>query len=73
MTADKDLYYEVAGEDGYIRTFYKTLKAMTKTVITKIFLSGVSPILLADLTSGANIFTNITERPMLNNIMGFNQ
>jgi len=73
MTANKDLYYEIIEEDGYIRTFYKTLKAMTKTVITRIFMTGVSPLLLDDLTSGANIFTNATDQAMLNNMMGFNQ
>lgn len=36
-------------------------------------MTGVSPLLLDDLTSGANIFTNVTDSPMLNNMMGFNQ
>ena len=71
MTSNKDLYYKIANEGGYAKTFYKTVKSLTTSIISRIFMTGVSPIFLDDLTSGPNMFSNITNKKILNNILGF--
>ncbi|MEL7596742.1 MAG: AAA family ATPase, partial [Clostridiaceae bacterium] len=58
---------------GYVRTFYKALKEGTVDSISRIFMTGVSPIMLDDLTSGFNITDNLTMNPMLNEALGFTE
>ncbi len=67
-------YLQVVGSTGFVRTFYKALKEYTQAgagVIRRLFMTGVSPLMLDDLTSGFNITDNITLHPFLNEIMGF--
>ena len=73
ITSNEELYYDVISSQGYIRTFYKTLKSMTSTVVDKIFMTGVSPILLDDLTSGFNITKNLTLDLHYNEMLGFTE
>jgi len=71
MSKDRDLFIELLNDTGYVRTFYKTLKLGTASSINRIFMTGVSPISLDEMTSGANMFSNITNREDLNAIVGF--
>jgi hypothetical protein len=73
ITSDEKLYYDVVSSQGHIRTFYKSLKILTKTVVDKIFMTGVSPILLDDLTSGFNITKNLTLDRYYNEMLGFTE
>lgn len=69
-----DLYYELVQSEGYVRAFYKAVKDGTQTgAIERIYMTGVSPILLDDLTSGANMLENITLEKSLNEIMGMTE
>ncbi|TYQ14575.1 UNVERIFIED_CONTAM: PD-(D/E)XK nuclease superfamily protein [Acetivibrio alkalicellulosi] len=71
MIKDEHMYKELVQTDGYIKSFYKEIKEGTaEGVIARVFITGVSPILLDDLTSGANIFENLTNEYMLNSMMG---
>jgi hypothetical protein len=59
---------------GFLRTFFNVLKAGTTDVeapISRLFMTGVSPITLDDVTSGFNIASNISLDPDINEIMGF--
>jgi hypothetical protein len=72
MIRDRRLYEDLLHGDGYIKTFYKGIKEGTADgVISKIFVTGVSPIMLDDITSGANIFTITSNDKNLNSMMGF--
>lgn len=71
ITSNEKLYYDVISSQGYIRTFYKNLKSLTSTIIDRIFMTGVSPILLDDLTSGFNITKNLTLDRRYNEMLGF--
>nr|WP_077360107.1 AAA family ATPase [Clostridium saccharoperbutylacetonicum] len=71
ITSNERLYYDVISSQGYIRTFYKNLKSLTSTIIDRIFMTGVSPILLDDLTSGFNITKNLTLDRRYNEMLGF--
>lgn len=73
ITSDEKLYYDVVSSQGHIRTFYKNLKSLTSTIIDRIFMTGVSPILLDDLTSGFNITKNLTLDTHYNEMLGFTE
>ncbi|MDP4177901.1 MAG: AAA family ATPase [Bacillota bacterium] len=61
-------------EDGYVRTFYKAIKDGTADgVIARTFITGVSPIMLDDVTSGANIFTISSNDKDLNAMLGITE
>ncbi len=67
-----ELYKELMQGEGFVRTFYKTLKESCQQSNARVYMTGVSPIMLDDLASGFNITTNLTIEPALNEIMGFN-
>jgi hypothetical protein len=55
-------YHDIILAGGFVREFYKTLKEGTATgVVGRIFMTGVSPIMLNDLTSGFNILNHISQ------------
>lgn len=70
-TGNKEFYYDLLSSEGYVRVFYKTLKDGTTKSISRVFMTGVSPIMLDDLTSGFNITKNLTMYPTLNEMLGF--
>ncbi|WP_156202117.1 AAA family ATPase, partial [Thermoanaerobacter thermocopriae] len=63
---DSEFYREIVRASGFVRDFYETLKIGTKRVIDRIFITGISPIMLDDLTSGFNIALNVTMDLSLN-------
>ncbi len=58
---------------GYLRTFFDTIKAGTDSSIERIFVTGVSPVTLDDLTSGFNIGTNYSLAYGFNEMVGFTE
>ena len=68
----KDYESETHGE-GYFRKFFNTIKAGTKSVIERCFVTGVSPVTMDDVTSGFNIGTNYSMSPEFNSFMGFTE
>ncbi|MFW6262917.1 MAG: AAA family ATPase [Thermotogota bacterium] len=71
---EDDLYYEILSKTGFVRTFYEAIKSGAQEgAISRIFLTGVSPIMLDDLTSGFNIAKNITLDKEFNDSLGFTQ
>ncbi len=68
----QDIYETIVGATGFVRTFYASLKAGTTTgALAQMLITGVSPILLDDLSSGFNIISNISSLPRLNTLAGF--
>jgi hypothetical protein len=68
-----DVYKQMVHANGLVRDFYETLKIATKTVLDRIFITGISPVMLDDLTSGFNIADNFTLDLRYNEMMGFTQ
>ncbi|GAP72122.1 hypothetical protein SAMD00024442_25_7 [Candidatus Symbiothrix dinenymphae] len=68
-----DVYHNMVHANGLVRDFYEALKTGTKTAIDRIFITGISPVMLDDLTSGFNIAVNLTLKPKYNEMMGFTQ
>lgn len=70
---DGQFYKNIIRATGFVRDFYETIKLGTEYGIDRIFMTGVSPIMLDDLTSGFNISTNITMNAALNEMLGFTE
>ncbi len=66
-------YKEIIRATGFVRDFYETLKIGTETVVDRIFITGISPVMLDDLTSGFNIASNLTMEIDLNEMLGFTE
>jgi hypothetical protein len=66
-------YKKAVWAGSQIRDFYETLKANSKTVIDKIFITGITPIMLDDLTSGFNISNNLSNDVRYSEILGFTE
>ncbi len=65
-------YYAVTGRDSFFKNFFKTLKAGVESqTIGFIYITGVLPITIDDLTSGYNIASIITLRPDFVSMLGF--
>ena len=61
---------------GFYRNFFATLKAGTARSgggIDRLFITGVSPVTMDDVTSGFNIGTNISLEPDFNEMVGFTE
>jgi len=73
-TAGEKLYRDITHGEGFLRAFFNVLKggtSRTNAPISRLFMTGVSPITLDDVTSGFNIAGNISLDPDLNEMMGF--
>ena len=56
-------YEKLTHSEGFFRYFFNILKDMTSdsgSILARLFITGVSPITLDDVTSGFNIASNIT-------------
>jgi len=73
-TAGEPAYRHLTHGEGFFRAFFNTLKSGTSdsdAPISRLFLTGVSPITLDDVTSGFNIARNISIDPDINEMLGF--
>jgi hypothetical protein len=53
---------------GYLKQCFKNVKAAaSNSVFDRIFITGVSPVVMSDITSGFNIAENIYFEPEYNN------
>jgi len=64
-------YKDEVKAGGIVRTFYELLKAGTKSVVRRIFITGISPMMLNDLTSGFNMAIDLSLYPKYNEMFGF--
>ena len=61
---------------GFYRNFFATLKVGAEQSdggLERLFITGVSPITMDDVTSGFNIGRNISLRPEFNDMLGFTE
>ncbi len=61
------VYHAITHADGFYRDFFKKFKGMFQ----RIFVTGVSPVTLNDVTSGFNIGWNISVKAEYNEMLGF--
>ncbi len=69
---EEKLYESIVRGTGFVRSFYATLKAATGSGgLGRMFITGVSPILLDDLSSGFNIIRHISLLDRFDTMAGF--
>lgn len=61
------VYRALTHASGFYREIFKVFKGM----FSRIFMTGVSPVTLDDLTSGSNIGWHISTKPSFNQMLGF--
>ena len=72
--AGAEAYHALTRGGGFYRSFFATLKAGTENgSVERLFVTGVSPITLDDVTSGFNIGANLSLRPEFNEMLGFTE
>ncbi|MBP5367699.1 MAG: AAA family ATPase, partial [Bacteroidales bacterium] len=65
----KEMYTAITHGEGFYRELFKKFKGNFE----RIFLTGVSPVTLEDLTSGFNIASYISQYQELNQMLGFSE
>ena len=64
-------YKDEVKAGGIVRSFYESLKAGTKSVVRRIFITGINPMMLNDLTSGFNMSSDYSLDVKYNDMFGF--
>lgn len=64
-----EAYHSLTHASGFYHDVFKMFKGMFE----RIFMTGVSPVTLDDLTSGFNIGWNISTEPEFNRMLGFSE
>ena len=74
LAESRDKYEALCHGDGFFKQFFNELKAATTGMnapITRMFITGVTPVTMDDVTSGFNIATNISMNPAFAAFTGF--
>jgi hypothetical protein len=67
-------YTALVHDEGVLRTFFKMVKSSTGGVtFDRVFITGVSPVVLSDITSGYNIAEDIFFEPEFGDLCGFRE
>jgi len=70
----QEFYKTAIAANGLVRDFYEKIKAGAKSsTVYRTFITGISPVMIDDLTSGYNIAKILTLHPKYNEMMGFTQ
>ena len=70
---DVSFYTDLTHKDGLLRSFFTMIKACTNSAIRRMFITGVSPVSMDDLTSGFNIGEDNSRVPAFNSMVGFDE
>ena len=71
-----EAYHDFTHGGGFYRNFFASLKAATARSgggLERLFIIGVSPVTMDDVTSGFNIGTNVSLHPDFNEMVGFTE
>ncbi len=71
---EKGRYNALVHDEGVLRTLFKAIKSSTSgPMFDRVFITGVSPVVMSDITSGYNIAKNIYFEPEFNDLCGFRE
>ncbi len=74
MAKDIGAYHALFDNDGPFKQLFKSVKSATEGQgLERVFITGVSPVALNDLTSGFNIAEDVSLEPALGCLCGFRQ
>ncbi|MCP4663361.1 MAG: AAA family ATPase [bacterium] len=72
LTDDADVYRSLVRSDGPFKHLFKWVKGlMAGGGLERLFITGVSPLVMSDVTSGMNIARNVYLKPALADLCGF--
>ncbi|MDR2578444.1 MAG: AAA family ATPase [Chitinispirillales bacterium] len=71
LIAMGETYTKEVKAGGIVRAFYESLKAGTDSVVKRIFITGITPMMINDLTSGFNMSTDYSLYEKYNEMFGF--
>lgn len=67
-------YSDLIQGEGLFKTLFKNIKsAGSGEGLDRVFMTGVAPIVMNDISSGNNVTKNVTWHPALNDLCGFRQ
>ncbi len=70
----QDRYQTLLQGEGLFKTIFKAVKAAAGGLgLDRVFITGISPIVLSDMTSGYNVGEDIYLLPQFNDLCGFNE
>ena len=70
----RDRYQALLYGEGLLKTVFKAVKAAAGGMgLDRVFITGVSPVVLSDMTSGYNVGENIYLLPHFNDLCGFTE
>ena len=74
MMARQSDYPTLVHGEGILKTIFKTIKGLSGGQgIDRVFITGVSPVVMSDISSGYNVAKNITLRPEYAALCGFHE
>ncbi len=73
LSADQEVYDELVTSDGPFKFLFKWVKAAMGggRGLDRLFMTGVSPLVMSDVTSGMNVIKSVYLYPELNDLCGF--
>ena len=73
-SGDREQYKTLLSGEGALKALFKVIKsAAAGQGLDRVFITGVSPVVLSDITSGYNVAENIYLLPDFNHLCGFYQ
>jgi hypothetical protein len=75
-TVGQSHYHQLTHGAGFFRFFFSVLKGAVDEVdtgISRMFITGVSPVTMDDVTSGFNIGRNLSLHPAFNEVLGLTE
>ncbi len=74
MVANRSDYEALVMGEGFLKTVFKNIKGLSAgRGIDRVFITGVSPIVMSDVSSGYNVATNITLQPEFADLCGLHE
>ena len=74
MGAGQDRYASLLRGEGMLKTVFKAIKAAAAgDGLDRVFITGVAPIVMSDMTSGYNVARNIYLMPQFDDLCGFTE
>ncbi len=74
MTARREDYPALVHGEGILKTLFKAVKGLSAGQgIDRVFITGVSPVVMSDVSSGYNVSKNISLQPEFYDLCGFRQ
>lgn len=74
LTADRKTYEDLVTTDGPFKRLFKWVKAArSRKGVDRVLMTGVSPMVMSDVTSGMNIARNVSFKPALADLCGFTE